>query len=62
MHLTRDMQESNSLEDTAHNIEHYKMPEATQGDKTLGQHVLGTQIFVLCYQRCNSNIPPETVR
>lgn len=62
MHLIRDMQESNSLKDTAHNLEHYQMPETTQDNTTLGQHILDTKIFILCYQRCNSNIPPETVK
>jgi len=43
MHLIRDMQESNSLKDTAHNLEHYKMPETTQDNTTLGQHILDTK-------------------
>lgn len=47
MHLIRDMQESSSLKDTAHNLEHYKMPETTQDNTTLGQHILDTKIFML---------------
>lgn len=41
------MQESSSLKDTAHNLEHYKMPETTQDNTTLGQHILDTKIFML---------------